>query len=71
MTKFKIIGLLLDNGNVCPLGWTDLDVSKKKLKRITHKFRNDSDVVRPIILDWIRLYDTLADMKSKLPRLAE
>lgn len=49
-----------------PLAWSDRDISNKKLRRLVHKFRTDADFVNGAVLDWNRLYDSLAEVK-KLP----
>ena len=67
MKQITVIGLRLKNGDISPLAWTLKDISQRELKRATNKFRRDSDVVAPIIIDGLRLYKTIKDIKFSLP----
>lgn len=70
MSEIRVIGLRVDDGKVSPLAWTDAAISKKELRRITRKFKKDEDVVEPVLLDWVRLYQSLPEMKAALPKYA-
>ncbi|EPX84798.1 hypothetical protein [Salipiger mucosus] len=69
MTKeTRVLCLRLDDGTVQPLAWTDIDLSKKEIRRATRKFRKDADVEGSCLLPVSRLYDTAAEAKNELPR---
>lgn len=40
-----IVCLELKDGSVAPLAWSDIEISKKSLRRETHKFMKDTDMV--------------------------
>jgi hypothetical protein len=51
------------------LAWSKSDISKRNARRLTKKFRNDIDVVTPVVFDWYRFYDTITEMKKDLPKV--
>jgi hypothetical protein len=51
------------------LAYTKYVFSKKEVRRLTKKFRNDADVIDAFACHWERFYDTVEEMKKDLPEL--
>ena len=51
------------------LAYTKGEFSKKEVRRLTKKFRNDADVVDAFSCRWERFYDTVEEMKQELPKI--
>ncbi|MBO9428275.1 hypothetical protein [Sulfitobacter sp. R18_1] len=51
------------------MAWTKEKPSKKELRRITKKFRNDADFEAPYCAPWERLYDSAEEAKKSLPEI--
>lgn len=66
---YSIIGLKLTDGQIAPLAYTQRDISDKELRRLTRKFRKDSDFAYGICINWRRLYSRKEEFKTTLPRV--
>lgn len=62
------VGLRVQDGWV-PIAWCEERLSKKNLKRVLRKFRNDSDLLDFFQMNWCRFYSDKQEMKVNLPKL--
>lgn len=62
----KILCLRLKEGRVQPLAWTNIELSKKIIRRNTKKFQKDEDVIGGVLVSWYRLYNTPSEAKTDL-----
>jgi hypothetical protein len=70
MKEYKVLTFCVkETGRVQPLAWCKCEISKKDMRRLTKKFRNDNDFDGAVAFDWFRLYSTISEMKSALPEL--
>lgn len=67
MTRsIRILCIHTDDRTYQPLAWTDREISKKEIRRLVRKFRTDADFLNGAVLNWSRLYSSLAEVK-RLP----
>lgn len=70
MKEYKILTFRIkETDRVQPLAWCKGEISKKDMRRLTKKFRNDDDFGGAVVFEWFRLYSTISEMKSDLPEL--
>ena len=51
------------------LAYTKGEFSKRDVRRLAKKFRNDKDVIKPITSTWERFYDSIEEMKKDVPEV--
>ena len=64
--NIRILCIHTGERTYAPLAWTDREISNKKLRRLVRKFRTDADFLSGAVLDWNRMFDSLAEVK-RLP----
>lgn len=65
--SIRILCIHTGERSYAPLAWTDRNISNKKLRRLVRKFRTDADFIKGVVLDWQRLYNSVAEVKKELP----
>lgn len=62
---YKILALHTEDGFEL-LAWRKGDFSKKEIRRLTKKFRNDADVLTARVFVWQRFFGSTSEMKKEL-----
>jgi hypothetical protein len=63
---YQVLTLQTDKGYEI-LAYRKGEFSKRDVRRLTKKFRNDSDIVRVGVSSWERFYDSIEEMKNDVP----
>lgn len=69
MKNLVVLGLLLRDRSISPLGWRNGDFSKKEIRRLTKKFKKDDDVLMGIAIDYRRIYPDKQSVMVTLPEV--
>jgi hypothetical protein len=65
---YQLLTLQTDKGYEV-LAYTKGEFSKRDVRRLTKKFRNDADVIKAGTSTWERFYDSVEEMKKDLPEV--
>lgn len=65
----KILAIKTTDGQYQPLAWTPRKLSDKEVRRMTGKFRNDSDFDKGVLMESRRLYRDFREYVNLLPRV--
>ena len=65
---YQVLTLQTDKGYEV-LAYTKGEFSKRDIRRLTKKFRNDADVIGVGASRWQRFYDSIEEMKKDVPEV--
>ena len=65
---YQVLTLQTDKGYEV-LAYTKGEFSKRDVRRLTKKFRNDADVIGVGASTWQRFYDSIEEMKKDVPEV--
>ena len=65
---YQLLMLQTDKGYEV-LAYTKGEFSKRDVRRLTKKFRNDADVIKATTAAWERFYDSTEEMKKDVPEV--